>query len=122
MDCGDGVHTATLPADIVEKHGYHKGMKVMTEVDSKHRQSRHPTALMLRFIAMEDRMASKEELGAAETKVREGEEALARLRSDLTKGTSLDEQQADLRRLEEEQARLIEIRNALFREIAGNDY
>lgn len=35
VDCGDGVHTATLPADIVEKHGYHKGMKVVAEVDSK---------------------------------------------------------------------------------------
>lgn len=67
-------------------------------------------------------MASQEELAEAENKVREGEEALARLRSDSAKGTSSDEQQADLRRLEEEQARLIEIRNALFREIAGNDY
>ena len=67
-------------------------------------------------------MASQEELAAAEHKVREGEEALARLRSELAKGTSSDEQKADLRRLEEGQARLIEIRNALFREIAGNDY
>lgn len=67
-------------------------------------------------------MASQEELAAAENKVREGQEVLARLRSDLAKGTSSDEQQADLRRLEEEQERLIEIRNALFREIAGNDY
>jgi hypothetical protein len=37
-------------------------------------------------------------------------------------GADAGEKTADLRRLEEEQARLIEIRNALFREVAGNDY
>jgi hypothetical protein len=67
-------------------------------------------------------MASQEELAAAEHKVREGEEALARLRRDAAERDTSDEQQAGLRRLEQEQARLIEIRNALFREIAGNDY
>ena len=28
VDCGDGVHTATLPKEDVEKYGYKKGLKV----------------------------------------------------------------------------------------------
>ena len=28
IDCGDGVHTATLPKEDVEKYGYKKDLKV----------------------------------------------------------------------------------------------
>ena len=28
VDCGDGIHTATLPKEDVEKYGYKKGLKV----------------------------------------------------------------------------------------------
>ena len=66
-------------------------------------------------------MSSELELGAAETRVREGEEAIARLRRELER-TSTHEAQMDLKRLEEEQARLIEIRNGLFRDVAGDVY
>ena len=66
-------------------------------------------------------MASREELAAAENKVREGEEALARLRRELD-GSKFNEASTKIRRLEVELEQLIEKRNALFREIAGNDY
>lgn len=66
-------------------------------------------------------MGSEVELKAAEQKVREGEEAIARVRREL-EGTSTHEARADLRRLEEEQSRLIEIRNGLFQDVAGDVY
>lgn len=33
VDCGDGVHTATLPKEDVEKYGYKKGLKVEAILD-----------------------------------------------------------------------------------------
>ena len=69
---------------------------------------------------------NRAELIAAEAKVMEGQSELARLKNEVQNleraGADAGEKTADLRRLEEEQARLIEIRNALFREVAGNDY
>ena len=69
---------------------------------------------------------NRAKLIAAEAKVMEGQTELARLKNEVQNrerdGADAAETKADLRRLEEEQARLIEIRNALFREVAGNDY
>jgi hypothetical protein len=33
VDCEDGAHTATLPIEDVEKHGFTKGMKVEATID-----------------------------------------------------------------------------------------
>ena len=69
---------------------------------------------------------NREELIAAEAKVMEGQSEPARLTNEVQNleraGADAGEKTADLRRLEEEQARLIEIRNALFRDVAANDY
>ena len=69
---------------------------------------------------------NRAELIAAEAKVMEGQTELARLKNEVQNlerdGVDAAEKRADLRQLEEEQARLIEIRNASFRKIAGNDY
>lgn len=69
---------------------------------------------------------NRAELIAAEAKVMEGQTEVARLKNEVQNrerdGADATETKADLRRLEEEQARLIEIRNALFRDVAGNDY
>ena len=69
---------------------------------------------------------NRAELIAAEAKVMEGQGELARPKNEVQSlerdGADSEAKKSDLRRLEEEQARLIEIRNALFRDVAGNDY
>lgn len=71
-------------------------------------------------VCFEDEMASQVS-GSRRNKVRECAEALARLRRELD-GIHTQEAMTDLRRLGVKLEQLIEGRNALFREVAGNDY
>lgn len=61
------------------------------------------------------------ELARAEADVRAGEEQLAGVRNEMkAPGSTISK--TELEELEREQARRIERRNALFREVADNDY
>ena len=47
VNCGDGVHTATLPNEDVEKYGYKKGLNVEIQLsasDASQAVSVHPLA------------------------------------------------------------------------------
>lgn len=71
-------------------------------------------------------MINERELAAAEQYVRDGEEQIAKLKARITelRVSKSDTRQSVelLSALEAAQAQAIEDRNALFRDVAGNDY